>query len=150
MNNFLKFGASHQRNSVIEYLMWHYFGKDVERNPDLMAYYRNYFTKSINIDNVAALMQSFINRSRVALVREMDPAKKPFAKQVKCQTLLIAGSFSRTFDESVQLNSQMYPDHTEFFQVTGADGMILEEEPEKVSDSILLYLQGLGWVLVLC
>lgn len=146
MNNLVKGNATRDGTVVVEYLMWHYFNKILEKNPDLVAYYRNYFSKVINVPNTLKLIDAVINRSAIDVVREMDPSRRVQEKTLKTRTLLIGGTFSRCFDETVLLNSNLYPDTTEFFQVTAGNGFVLEEEPMRCSEAILLFLQGLGYL----
>lgn len=56
--------------SVLEYLMWHHFGRNPEeRNLDLVATYKSYFERSINPVNLAMLIDSYIKRTDMQIAR---------------------------------------------------------------------------------
>lgn len=88
--------------STLEYLLWHHFGKlSEERNYDMVQVYRNYFSKSINAQNLSAFIDAFIKRNDLNIVRELDPNKKKGTRNFKCHVMLVAGALSPHVDDTV-------------------------------------------------
>ncbi|XP_064467101.1 protein NDRG3-like isoform X2 [Ornithodoros turicata] len=147
-----KLNAMHLRSSgmtasTIDYLMWHHFGKDAEeRNHDLVMVFRQYFNKTINAHNLGFFIDSFIRRSDLNVTRETDPIKKKMVKNFKCSVMLVAGALSPHLEDTVNMNSRLDPATCSWMKVSDC-GMVLEEQPGKVSESFRLYLQGLGYAL---
>lgn len=136
--------------STQEYLMWHHFGTaPEERNHDLAQVYRQYFNKSINAHNLSLFIDSFIKRTDIQIVREMDPIKKETAKNFKCPVLLMAGSYSPHLDDTVNMNGRLDPTKSTWMKLSDC-GMVLEEQPGKVSEALTLFIQGLGYALHQC
>lgn len=131
----------------LEYLMWHHFGRFLdERSHDLIQVYRQYFQTSVNPYNLSLFIDSFIKRTDLGIVREMDPMKKKTAKNFKCHVLLLAGDMSPHLEDTVTMNSRLDPTNSTWMKLSNC-GMVLEEEPAKVSEALRYFLQGLGYAL---
>ncbi|KAG8183614.1 hypothetical protein JTE90_025165 [Oedothorax gibbosus] len=147
-----KMNAIHLRNSgmtasTLDYLMWHHFGRYLEeRSHDLIQIYRQYFNNAVNAYNLSLFIDSYIKRTDLGIVREMDPVKKVNAKNFKCHVLLLAGDMSPHLEDCVTMNSRLDPTNSTWMKLSGC-GMVLEEEPAKVSEALRYFLQGLGFVL---
>uniref|UniRef100_G3MM97 Protein NDRG3 n=1 Tax=Amblyomma maculatum TaxID=34609 RepID=G3MM97_AMBMU len=147
-----KLNAMHLRSSgmtasTLDYLMWHHFGKlNEERNHDLVQVFRQYFNKTINAQNLGFFIDAFIKRSDLNISREMDPVKKKMVKNFKCTVMLVAGALSPHLDDTVNMNARMDPSTSSWMKVSDC-GMVLEEQPGKVSEAFRLFLQGLGYAL---
>ncbi|XP_042905349.1 protein NDRG3 isoform X2 [Parasteatoda tepidariorum] len=147
-----KLNAMHLRSSgmtasCLDYLMWHHFGRLLEeRSHDLISIYRQYFNTSVNAYNLSLFIDSFIKRTDLGIIREMDPVKKKAAKNFKCHVLLLAGDLSPHLEDSVTMNSRLDPTNSTWMKLSGC-GMVLEEEPAKVSEVFRYFLQGLGYAL---
>lgn len=61
--------------------------------------------------------------------------------------LQIAAGESPYYEETIQLNSRLYPEVSEWLKIQDADGFVLDEEPGKVAQAILLQLQGIGYAI---
>jgi len=128
-----------------EYLLWHWFGtKTIETNPDLVAVYADYL-KTINAVNVGHFISSYIKRTDLGIWREMDPVKKKTVKNFRCPVMLVAGDESPHLDETVELNGKLDPTNSTWMKFS-CGGLILEEAPGKLVESLRLFLQGIGYV----
>ncbi|GFQ75804.1 protein NDRG3 [Trichonephila clavata] len=147
-----KLNAMHLRSSgmtasTLDYLMWHHFGRLLEeRSHDLIQIYRQYFNTAINAYNLSLFIDSYVRRTDLGIVREMDPIKKKTAKNFKSHILLLAGDMSPHLEDSVTMNSRLDPTNSTWMKLSGC-GMVLEEEPAKVSEALRYFLQGLGYAL---
>ncbi|GIY08423.1 protein NDRG3 [Caerostris extrusa] len=152
-----KLNAMHLRSSgmtasTLDYLMWHHFGR----------IYKQYFNTAINAYNLSLFIDSYIRRTDLGIVREMDPVKKKTAKNFQvfiilfsvislfinsvCHVLLLAGDMSPHLEDSVTMNSRLDPTNSTWMKLSNC-GMVLEEEPAKVSEALRYFLQGLGYAL---
>ncbi|XP_075228821.1 misexpression suppressor of KSR 2 isoform X2 [Lycorma delicatula] len=133
---------------VLDYLMWHHFGRGTEeRNHDLVQVYRNYFERCIQPGNLAMFIDSYIRRTDLNMTRQSDAGNK-----IKDPTTLtmpvmnITGSLSPHVEDTVTLNSRLDPTNSSWMKISDC-GMVLEEQPNKVSEALRLFLQGLGFAV---
>ncbi|XP_046671554.1 protein NDRG3 isoform X2 [Homalodisca vitripennis] len=123
---------------VLDYLMWHHFGRGTEeRNHDLVQVYRTYFERFINPGNLAMFIDSYVRRSDLNMTRNGATLSMP--------VLNISGALSPHMEETVTLNSRLDPTNSSWMKISDC-GMVLEEQPNKVSEALRLFLQGLGYV----
>jgi len=123
-----------------KFLIWHHFGKKVGKAP--MEKVDNFITKLAseqNAHNLAYYIRSYMSRSDIT--KEI--------KNTKCNVLVVGGEQSphkeevQSFlthlkmEDMKKVNSLLLSD-------TGADA--LDEEPAKVAEGFLLFVQGLGLV----
>lgn len=122
--------------------MWHHFGSvNTDRNRDLIDVYRKHFTgKTLNGKNLSMLIDPFIRRSDLGLVRGDKE------KNFKCPVLLLTGAFSPHVDDSVNMNGRLNPADSSWMKLCDC-GMALEEQPGKVAEAFRLFVQGLGYSL---
>ncbi|XP_033119592.1 protein NDRG3-like isoform X2 [Anneissia japonica] len=131
-----------------EYLLWHYFGKKtLESNHDLVAVYRENLAKSVNPANLAQFINSYIKRTDLNIVRELEKSKKKDARTLKCNTMLICGKSSPHINDTVEMNGRLDPANSTWVNISDCGGMILEEQPSKLAESFRYYLQGLGYAV---
>ncbi|KAG8323185.1 Protein ndrg3 [Homalodisca vitripennis] len=122
---------------VLDYLMWHHFGRGTEeRNHDLVQVYRTYFERFINPGNLAMFIDSYVRRSDLNMTRNGATLSMP--------VLNISGALSPHMEETVTLNSRLDPTNSSWMKISDC-GMVLEEQPNKVSEALRLFLQGLGY-----
>jgi pimeloyl-ACP methyl ester carboxylesterase len=132
--------------AAMEYLMWHHFGKvDEERNFDLIQIYKQYFERSINSFNLGLFMESYVKRTDLGIIRELDLEKKKTVRMIRCPTMMITGNFSPHVDDTVTMNGRLDPSNSNWMKIQDC-GLVLEEQPAKVSEAIRLFLQGQGYV----
>lgn len=145
MNSWYLFSGQ-MTNFTEEYLLWHWFGKKTRwENHDLIAVFQEY-VKSINSQNLALIIESYIKRTDLGIVRELDPMRKVSARTIRCRTLLLVGDDSPHIDDVVEMNGRMLPEETDFIKLADCGGMPLEEQPGKVCEAFRLFLQGMGYV----
>jgi pimeloyl-ACP methyl ester carboxylesterase len=62
--------AKGMTQGVLDYLMWHHFGRSPEeRNLDLVQMYKSYFERSVNPVNLAMFIDSYIKRTDMNIAR---------------------------------------------------------------------------------
>ncbi|KAL8608418.1 hypothetical protein ACOMHN_002651 [Nucella lapillus] len=145
MNSWYLFGGQ-LTNFTEEYLLWHWFGKKTRwENNDLTTVYQDY-VKTVNAQNLALFIESYLKRTDLGIVREMDPMRKVSARSMRCRTLILVGDDSPHIDQVVEMNGRMMPEETDFMKLADCGGMPLEEQPGKVCEAFRLFLQGMGYV----
>ncbi|CAL1532377.1 unnamed protein product [Lymnaea stagnalis] len=129
-----------------EYLLWHWFGKKTRwTNHDLIHTYSEYI-KTINAQNLGLFIETFLKRTDLGIVREMDPMRKVSARTIRCRSLILVGDDSPHMDDVVEMNGRMLPEETDFLKIADCGGMPLEEQPGKTCEAFRLFLQGMGYV----
>ncbi|XP_014221075.1 protein NDRG3 isoform X2 [Trichogramma pretiosum] len=130
---------------VLDYLMWHHFGRDTdERNHDLVQVYKNYFERRVNPTNLALFIDSYVRRTDLNIVRELDPTRKKDNTTLSVPVMNITGSLSPHVEDTVTLNGRLDPTNSSWMKISDC-GMVLEEQPGKVSEAFRLFLQGEGY-----
>ncbi|EDO40164.1 predicted protein [Nematostella vectensis] len=130
---------------VEDYLLWHHFGeKTKEENLDLSSAYKDSLRSLLNPHNLALFINSYITRTNIDIVRPVEGGPNP--RSLKCPTLLVTGTFSPHGDDVVESNSRLDPKISEYMKVSDCGGMPLEEQPAKVAQALILFLQGNGYV----
>ncbi|CAI9716008.1 Hypothetical predicted protein [Octopus vulgaris] len=133
-------------NFTEEYLLWHWFGKKTRwENHDLVNVYKDCI-KAINPQNLALFIESYLRRTDLGLIRELDNIRRNTVKNVKCRTMLLVGDDSPHLDEVVNMNGRMDPQETDFVKIADCGGMPLEEQPAKVCEAFRYFLQGMGYI----
>ncbi|XP_071496782.1 protein NDRG3-like isoform X1 [Diadema antillarum] len=131
-----------------EYLLWHYFGKrTMETHHELVSLFRENLAKNVNAFNLSLFVNSYIKRSDLNIKRELDKNKQKNTRFIKAHSILIVGANSPHVNDSVEMNGRMDPSRSQWMKVADCGGMILEEQPAKLAESIRLFLQGQGYVL---
>ncbi|XP_065077356.1 protein NDRG3 isoform X2 [Ochlerotatus camptorhynchus] len=131
--------------SVMDYLMWHHFGRNPEeRNLDLVQLYKSNFERSINPVNLAMFIDSYIKRTDLNIAR--TPSGTPqTAASLKMPVLNITGALSPHIDDTVTFNGRLAPEKTNWMKISDC-GLVLEEQPGKLAEAFRLFLQGEGYV----
>ncbi|XP_017772216.1 PREDICTED: protein NDRG3 isoform X3 [Nicrophorus vespilloides] len=147
-----KLNARHLRSKgmtqgVLDYLMWHHFGRNTEeRNHDLVQVYKSYFERNVNATNLALFIDSYVRRTDLNIQREMDLTKKKEGMTLGMPVINITGSYSPHMDDTVTLNGRLDPTNSSWMKISDC-GMVLEEQPGKVSEAFRLFLQGEGYAI---
>ncbi|XP_067003521.2 protein NDRG3 isoform X3 [Anabrus simplex] len=147
-----KLNARHLRSKgmtqgVLDYLMWHHFGRGTEeRNHDLVQVYKSYFSSHVNPTNLALFIDSYIRRTDLNIVRELEPARRKEAHTLSMPVMNITGALSPHVDDTVTLNGRLDPTNSTWMKIQDC-GMVLEEQPGKVSEAFRLFLQGQGYAV---
>ncbi|KAK0181724.1 hypothetical protein PV327_003982 [Microctonus hyperodae] len=130
---------------VLDYLMWHHFGRGTEeRNHDLVQVYTNYFERRVNPTNLALFIDSYVRRTDLNITRELDPTRIKEGSTLSVPVMNITGALSPHVDDTVTLNGRLNPTNSSWMKISDC-GMVLEEQPGKVSEAFRLFLQGEGY-----
>ncbi|WKX89563.1 hypothetical protein Q1695_008880 [Nippostrongylus brasiliensis] len=126
---------------TVDYLMWHHFGRRLDEcSPDIVRQYRVYFQHLPNPTNLAMFIESYMNRSPIAISRDGQTGP-----QLNVPVLQIVGAGSPFVNDTVDVNTKLDPAHSDWIKVSDACGLVLDDRPEVVTESMMLFLQGLGF-----
>jgi len=127
---------------TIDYLIWHHLGKRLDEcNQDIVRQYRQFFQNHPNPANMAAFIESYLNRSDITLLDRN--CVKPFLLEVP--VLQLVGARSAFVEDTVYVNSQMDPACSDYLKISDACGLVLDDKPESVTQAMVLFLQGQGY-----
>ncbi|XP_075166261.1 misexpression suppressor of KSR 2 isoform X3 [Haematobia irritans] len=132
---------------VIDYLMWHHFGRNPEeRNHDLVQVYKQHFERGVNPTNLAMLINSYIHRNDLNIARTPPgtPGTEPSAATLKMPIMNITGALSPHVDDTVTFNGRLDPTNSTWMKISDC-AMVLEEQPAKLAEAFRLFLQGEGY-----
>jgi len=141
-------------DSVVEWLIWYHLGNLTGRGLDtisLASIYRQHFTSHLSPANLGGLTHSYASRTDLGLARDLSPLGKTLRgarRSLSMPVLNMVGDQSPHIEATVTLNGRLDPALTTWMKV-GEAGMVLEEQPQKVAEAMLLFLQGLGHTLAL-
>jgi len=93
------------------------------------------------------LVNAYINRTDLGIERndfENEPTARKF--NFKCSVLNVMGDHSPHDDDVVETNGRLDPSKSSFVKFADCGGMVLEEQPAKMCESLRHFLQGLGYV----
>lgn len=129
-------------------LNYHFSKEEVEKaNRELVEAHRKHLQNKMNANNVSLFLREYERRTEINLVRPMVPDPSEANKHtMPCGTLLLVGDMSPFVEDVVELNTRLDPKNTTFLKMADAGGMILEEQTFKVSEAIIYFLQGLGYI----
>jgi pimeloyl-ACP methyl ester carboxylesterase len=71
----------------------------------------------------------------------------PPLKQVDCKVLLFVGTESPYYEGTIQLMNKYNNANTAWIKVQNAGGLITEERPDSMVTSMILFLQGMGYLV---
>nr|XP_017087118.2 protein NDRG3 isoform X4 [Drosophila bipectinata] len=132
---------------VIDYLMWHHFGRNPEeRNHDLVQMYKQHFERGVNPTNLAMLINAYIHRNDLHLARTPPgtPGTEAAATTLKMPVINITGSLSPHVDDTVTFNGRLDPTNSSWMKISDCS-LVLEEQPAKLAEAFRLFLQGEGY-----
>jgi pimeloyl-ACP methyl ester carboxylesterase len=123
---------------TIDYLMWHHFGKHLnESNQDIVRQYRCFFNNLPNPGNLAAFVESYLNRTPIHFSRDGTAGPK-----LNVPVLQLVGARSAFIEDTVTVNTKLDPSKSEWVKISDSCGLVLDDKPEKVTEAILYFLQG--------
>lgn len=127
---------------TVDYLMWHHFGKRLDEcNPDIVRQYRALFHNISHPQNVAAYIESFLNRTPIQFSRDGQNGPK-----LSVPVMQIVGARSPFIEQTLIVNQCLDPAHSEWIKFQDSCGLVLDDSPEKVAESMVLFLQGIGYL----
>ncbi|XP_050354389.1 protein NDRG3-like [Nymphalis io] len=128
--------SSGMTQGALDYLMWHHFGRSTDdRNHDLAHVYKDCFSH-VNPVNLSMFIDSYLRRSDLGIARDSNTIKVP--------VLNVTGALSPHVDDTVTFNGRLEPAKTSWLSISDC-GMVLEEQPSKISEAFRLFLQGEGY-----
>lgn len=131
---------------VEDYLLWHHFGKKTkDENMDLVHAFKQSLHSVLSPRNLSLFINSYLHRTDLQIQRP-NPTSGKKVQSLKCACLLITGANSPHQDDVIDTNSRLDPSNSNYFKVSDSGGMPLEEQPHKVATSLILFLQGLGYL----
>ncbi|PAV71170.1 hypothetical protein WR25_07359 [Diploscapter pachys] len=126
---------------TVDYLMWHHFGRRIDQcSEDIVRQYRVYFQHLPNPNNLAMLIESYVNRNDIVFSR--DGLNGP---KLNVPVMQIVGAGSAFIEESVEINTKLDPSKSDWIKVSDSCGLVLDDRPDSVTESFILFLQGLGY-----
>ncbi|CAH1258747.1 uncharacterized protein ZK1073.1-like isoform X3 [Branchiostoma lanceolatum] len=120
------------------YLIWHHYGNDLgkakhQKLKEVHAFHDNLY-KTMNPHNLACFVETYMARTNF-----VDKLKT-----MKCRVLMVTGSRSAHVKDVERTYSAMDRQNSEILKLDGGD--VMEDNPEKLAESMLFFLQGLGLV----
>ena len=113
-----------------------------------MESYREYF-RSLPSRNLSKLLSSYNSRNTLKLARDIAANGKTILganRTLKMSVLNIVGEFSPSLEQTVNFNGKLDPELCTWMKINEA-GLVVVEQVEKVAQSFILFLQGLGYTL---
>lgn len=129
---------------VLDYLLWHHFGSlTEEHNPDLVNTYKSYFSSlKVHPKNLARLIESYLSRNDVGIYRAENC-------ELACNSLILCGNDSPYLEDSINMNQRLRADRSTWMKLFDC-GLALDDQPHKVAEAFILFVQGLGLGLLTC
>ncbi|XP_035674080.1 uncharacterized protein ZK1073.1-like isoform X3 [Branchiostoma floridae] len=120
------------------YLIWHHYGNDLakakhQKLKEVHAFHDNLY-KTMNPHNLACFVETYMARTNF-----MDKLKT-----MKCRVLMVTGSRSAHVKDVEKTYTAMDRQNSEILKLDGGD--VMDDNPEKLAESMLFFLQGLGLV----
>lgn len=142
--NYVIYQENNFPQCVLDYLIWHHFGSSPEgRAADLVNMYKSYFSSSkIRPKNLALLIDSYLKRDDIGVSRL-------HGEQLNCSTLVLCGNDSPYLEDSVNMNQRLRSDRSTWMKLFDC-GLPIDEQPHKVAEAFILFVQGLGLGLLTC
>lgn len=136
-----KLGHVGHNPTTEQYLVFHKFGHQLENDDQVMKDrektiqdYQAKLKSAINAKNLKLYVDAFLNRKDVTGLLE---------KNLKIDTLLLAGTKGSYGTSVAQLHTLMDKQKTQLLKIDDV-GDVINEAPEKVAQSILLFCKGQG------
>jgi len=124
---------------TLDMLMWHHFGRRYnDSDMEIVREYWHYFLRWKNPKNLAFFIDSYIRRTDLGLLRDDTT--------LACPVLLLVGAESPHINTTIDTVGRLDTAKTEWVKVSDCLGLILDEKPDKATESILLFLQGQGYL----
>ena len=95
------------------------------------------------------MISSFNSRSTLKLARDIAANGKTILganRTLKMSVLNMVGEFSPHVDQTVNFNGKLDPELCTWMKINDAS-LVVVEQVDKVAQSIVLFLQGLGYTL---
>ncbi|EGT41269.1 hypothetical protein CAEBREN_07262 [Caenorhabditis brenneri] len=126
---------------TVDYLMWHHFGRNYDRcSPDIVRQYRVFFQHLPNPNSLAEFIESYIQRTPLPISRDGLSGV-----QLKVPVLQLVGAGSAHVEDTVEVNTKLDPAHSDWIKISDSCGLVLDDRPDAVTESMMLFLQGLGY-----
>ena len=108
-------GLSH--NTIIFIAKTYTLQGTEERNHDLVQVYKTYFERHVNPTNLALFIDSYIRRTDLNIVREMEPSRRKDTNTLNMPVMNITGALSPHVEDTVTLNGRLDPTNSTWMKV---------------------------------
>lgn len=88
-----------------------------ERNHDLVQVYKTYFEHHVNPTNLALFIDSYIRRTDLNIIRELEPSKRKNSQTLSMPVMNITGALSPHVEDTVTLNGRLDPTNSTWMKV---------------------------------
>jgi len=129
----LKLGSIDHGPDTDQFLVYHKFGNLVENAQDAEKYKKRLHT-DLNPRNLKLFVESYMKRTEI-----LDEIKA----KIKCDVLIVVGSNSSFVKQTEAMHKQSNLGKTSLIKLENV-GDVLLESPEKLSEAILFFCQGIG------
>ena len=131
---------------TVDYLITHHFGKDErKRNPELVGLIRDQLTNHVKSHkNLGLFIEAYAKRDAIKVTRPVSGQSS--SNSLKCGTLVITGDSSPNLQETIALNAKLDPANSSWIKIPNATNLVLEEQPVAVTNALVLFLQGHGYI----
>ncbi|XP_035674082.1 uncharacterized protein ZK1073.1-like isoform X5 [Branchiostoma floridae] len=116
------------------YLIWHHYGNAKKDKLSEVRGYSDHLYSKFNHQNLARFVNRYMSRTNF-----MDKLKT-----MKCRVLMVTGSRSAHVKDVEKTYTAMDRQNSEILKLDGGD--VMDDNPEKLAESMLFFLQGLGLV----
>ena len=120
-----------------------------ERCPRLYESYKQLFLHHLHPTNLLKILQSYNSRDSLKLARDIAANGRTIHganRTLRMSCLNIVGEHSPHVEATVSFNGRLDPEKCTWMKISDCS-MVVVEQTEKVSQAVILYLQGLGYSL---
>jgi hypothetical protein len=83
--------------------------------------YKTYFERHVNPTNLALFIDSYIRRTDLNIVRELEPSRRKNSHTLNMPVMNITGALSPHVDDTVTLNGRLDPTNSTWMKVRYSD-----------------------------
>jgi len=126
---------------TINYLLWRHFGPYLDKcdQTEVESFKANLGNLK-NPTNLASFIEAYMHRSHIHISE-----KCTHDANFNVPVLQLTGARSSFATEVEHLHSDLKHSSTELLKIADCSGDVLNEKPKKVTEAILLFLQGIGF-----
>uniref|UniRef100_A0A183AZK9 DUF4162 domain-containing protein n=1 Tax=Echinostoma caproni TaxID=27848 RepID=A0A183AZK9_9TREM len=126
-------------------------------NEDIVQFYHA-LARSLNPINAAGYIYSYMERTSINLVRPLGPPMPGNEAEtntagsaptvIETDVCLVTGDRATDLSRALaEMNGQMDPKRTQFLMIPDCTGMVMEENPDRLSVNFLHFLRSIGLLI---